>query len=264
MGRRSVHTADELRELILQASTELIESHGLAGLSAREIARRIDYSPGTLYNVFENLDDLVLTIEGRLLDRLSAALADVAATSLDPRERVLRLASAYLKFTHGNPKLWNLLFEHHLPPERDVPAWYQQKLEGLLSRVEEALAPLMNAGDPQALKRSPAFCGRAFTASRRFRRPTSSRSSPRKRQVRLSRIWCEPISPAWNSRRISSLLRRPRACRGLRCRRLRNRARRDGVRSGPGSGRQLVLHADDPKPPIAGQEPLIESRPQIA
>ena len=154
MGRRSVHTADELRELILQASTELIESHGLAGLSAREIARRIDYSPGTLYNVFENLDDLVLTIEGRLLDRLSAALADVAAASADPRERVLRLASAYLKFTHGNPKLWNLLFEHHLPPERDVPPWYQQKLEGLLSRVEEALAPLIGAGDPQALKRA--------------------------------------------------------------------------------------------------------------
>ena len=154
MGRRSVHTADELRELILQASTELIESHGLAGLSAREIARRIEYSPGTLYNVFENLDDLVLTIEGRLLDRLSGVLDGVAAASAEPRERVHRLAAAYLNFTHENPKLWNLLFEHHLPADRDVPAWYQQKLEGLMSRVEDALAPLMNAGNPQALKRA--------------------------------------------------------------------------------------------------------------
>ena len=154
MGRRSVHTADELRELILHASTELIEHHGLAGLSAREIARRIDYSPGTLYNVFDNLDDLVLTIEGRLLDRLSEELTRVAASTADPRQRVLRLAEAYIKFTHANPKLWNLLFEHHLPPGHAVPAWYQQKLEELMSRVETALAPLMGDDDPPALRRA--------------------------------------------------------------------------------------------------------------
>ena len=58
MGRRSSHTAEELRELILDASTALISEGGLASLSAREVARRIGYSPGTLYNVFENLDDV--------------------------------------------------------------------------------------------------------------------------------------------------------------------------------------------------------------
>jgi len=153
MGRRSVHTADELRELILEASTELIRETGYTGLSAREIARRINYSPGTLYNVFENLDDLVLTIEGRLLDQLLAALSESVAGA-DPRERVHLLAARYLKFTHENPRLWNLLFEHHLPSGREVPAWYQQKLESLLGEVERALAPLMSGMDPQAIRRS--------------------------------------------------------------------------------------------------------------
>jgi AcrR family transcriptional regulator len=153
MGRRSTHTAEQLRELILQASTELIEEQGLAGLSARELARRIEYSPGTLYNVFENLDDLVLTIEGRLLDRLSLALSEVPPDK-DPGQRVLSLARAYLKFTHDNPKLWNLLFEHRLPSGRDVPAWYQHKLDGLLAQVEQALAPLMLDGDPDELRRA--------------------------------------------------------------------------------------------------------------
>jgi AcrR family transcriptional regulator len=153
MGRRSVHTADELRELILEASTELIKETGYTGLSAREIARRINYSPGTLYNVFENLDDLVLTIEGRLLDRLLAALSESVANA-DPRERVHLLAARYLKFTHENPRLWNLLFEHHLPSGREVPGWYQQKLESLLGEVERALAPLMAGMDPQTIRRS--------------------------------------------------------------------------------------------------------------
>ncbi len=95
MGRRSIHTAEELRELILNAATELIEQGGLASLSAREIARAIGYSPGTLYNVFENLDDLVLTIEARLLDKLLLRLKESVANA-EPMERVARLARAYL------------------------------------------------------------------------------------------------------------------------------------------------------------------------
>lgn len=153
MGRRSIHTADELKELILVAATELIERDGLAGLSAREIARRIGYSPGTLYNVFENLDDLVLTIEARLLDRLAARLGDLPPQPT-AEARVLALARAYLAFTHENPKLWNLLFEHHMPAGKPVPGWYQTKLDGLMSRIEDALAPLVDPSDPVALPRA--------------------------------------------------------------------------------------------------------------
>ncbi|MGH1419976.1 MAG: TetR/AcrR family transcriptional regulator [Hyphomicrobiaceae bacterium] len=153
MGRRSVHTAEELRELILTAATGLIESGGLASLSAREIARRIEYSPGTLYNVFENLDDLVLTIEGRMLDALADRLSNVSNNS-DPRAHVKNLAEAYLQFTHDNPRLWNLLFEHHLPADRDIPDWYQAKLDDLMGRIETALQPLLPNGNELALNRA--------------------------------------------------------------------------------------------------------------
>ena len=76
MGRRSTHTPEQLRQLILDAAQSIIETNGLAGLSAREIARRIGYSPGTIYNVFQNLDDVVLHIEARVLDALDERLTD--------------------------------------------------------------------------------------------------------------------------------------------------------------------------------------------
>ena len=143
MGRRSSHTPEQLRELILEAAYAIIETHGLGGLSAREIARRIGYSPGTIYNMFANLDDVVLRIEARVLDALDQRLAAELAQDGSDSVKVQRLAQAYLAFTHEKPKLWNLLFEHHLPSGAELPDWYQQKLEGLLARVEQGLAPLM-------------------------------------------------------------------------------------------------------------------------
>jgi AcrR family transcriptional regulator len=145
MGRRSTHTPQQLRELILDAAQDIIDAQGLAGLSAREIARRIEYSPGTIYNMFDNLDDVVLHVEARVLDALDKRLAEVLQDG-PPGDKAVRLAHAYLNFTHEKPRLWNLLFEHHLPADAQLPAWYQQKLELLMGRVEEALASLFPPG----------------------------------------------------------------------------------------------------------------------
>ena len=153
MGRRSNHTGSELRELILDAAEGLIETGGLAGLSAREIAKRNGYSPGTIYNVFENLDDVILHVEARLLDALAHRLSELKLSG-DPAGQVHDLARAYLQFTHDNPRLWNLLFEHHLPAGTEVPSSYREKLEGLMGQVETALAPLMPRSDRGHLERA--------------------------------------------------------------------------------------------------------------
>ena len=178
------------RELILKAATELIESDGLAQASAREVARRIGYSPGTLYNVFDNLDDLVLTIEARLLDRLAARLAEVPSAS-SPQEQPQRLAETYLRFTSENPRLWNLLFEHHMPAGKDIPAWYRMKLDGLMARIEEALTPVMNSTPPHA-SAPHACCGPACTVSPRSRPRTNCRTSRARRRGRSCTISSRP------------------------------------------------------------------------
>jgi AcrR family transcriptional regulator len=153
MGRRSTHTPEELRELILKAAEDLVERQGLAGLSAREIARLVGYSAGTLYNCFEHLDDLILHVEARMLDRLDQALGKVDKSG-SPEQRVKRLALSYLNFTHQRPKLWNLLFEHHLPAGSVVPTWYQDKLDALMARVEDALRPLLSSTSEKEVERA--------------------------------------------------------------------------------------------------------------
>lgn len=153
MGRRSSHSPEELRELIIGASTALITDGGLLAFSAREVAKRIGYSPGTIYNVFNNLNELILTIEGRLLEQLAQEL-DKVSSDLTTKDRILALAHTYLNFTATNPKLWNLLFEHHLPKDAYIPDWYKDKLDGLMSRVMNVILPLMPSAGVEDVKRS--------------------------------------------------------------------------------------------------------------
>ena len=75
MGRRSDHSRTELEELIVAAGHRLMAETGFAGFSAREVARRIGYSIGTIYNVFESLDHLLIAINGRTFELWTAYLA---------------------------------------------------------------------------------------------------------------------------------------------------------------------------------------------
>jgi AcrR family transcriptional regulator len=152
VGRRSDHSKEELYELALRAAREIIEVDGPRALTARNVADAIGYSPGTLYNLFENLDDLITHLNGRLLDEMGDALAGTPVGD-DTRENLRLLLHRYLSFIGERANLWTLLFEHTIPGER-VPAWYRRKVEKVLSILETALAPSFRCNDGEAPKRS--------------------------------------------------------------------------------------------------------------
>jgi AcrR family transcriptional regulator len=142
MGRRSTHTPEQLRELAIRSAHEIIAAEGLAGLSAREVARKIGYSPGTLYNLFQSLDDVILHVEALLLDALEQRLAELPANGA-PAARLEQMARTYAAFCREHPKAWNLIFQHAMPSHSSVPPWYLEKIERLIGRVEELLAAAM-------------------------------------------------------------------------------------------------------------------------
>ena len=142
MARRSDHSREEIREMALEAAENIVVEHGLEGLSARKVATAIGYTVGTLYLVFENIDDLILQINARTLDRLYARLADAQVSAQDARDWLLRLGQVYIQFADEDPHRWSMIFEHRLAEGRDLPAWYQQKIERMFAIVEEALKPM--------------------------------------------------------------------------------------------------------------------------
>lgn len=111
----------------------------------RRIAREIGYSVGTLYNLFENLDDLIVHLNVSTLESLYGTLAQTSppgSAESDPESAMLALARDYLGFTRDHARLWNLLFEHQLPGGQALSEWHHQRIRRLLGVMEQALAPL--------------------------------------------------------------------------------------------------------------------------
>ncbi|MCB9098951.1 MAG: TetR/AcrR family transcriptional regulator [Anaerolineales bacterium] len=103
--RRAART----REAILDAARELISERGAHGFSLREVARRIDYSPAGLYEYFGNKDELVAAVVAQGFERFSRYLLSVP-TSLPPRDYLLELGMAYIRFALENPQHFMLIF----------------------------------------------------------------------------------------------------------------------------------------------------------
>lgn len=115
MGRRSDHNRDELEELILAAGSALVAEVGLSGFSAREVARRIGYSIGTIHNVFGSIDRLIVAINTRSFVAWTADLRRALDAAGDG-DRIAALVDGYFAFAQANPNLWTAIYDHRLAP----------------------------------------------------------------------------------------------------------------------------------------------------
>ncbi len=133
MGRRSDHTRHELETLILDAGSGLVAEVGLSGFSAREVARRIGYSIGTIHNVHGTADRLIAAINTRSFGLWAIYLEERLAAAGDG-DRIAALVDGYFGFAREHTHLWTAIYDHRLPPDMDLTE-ADQTGRGLLTRI---------------------------------------------------------------------------------------------------------------------------------
>lgn len=139
--KKSSPKRDRLRERLIDAAEKTLSERGLSGLKARDLAAAAGCALGAIYTAFEDMDELVLRANARTLAQLEKALAGTPQDR--PAEELLSLARAYLAFARAHEPRWRALFEHRLPPSRDVPDWYATARDRLLGLLEAPLARLL-------------------------------------------------------------------------------------------------------------------------
>ncbi|MEM9289303.1 MAG: TetR/AcrR family transcriptional regulator, partial [Pseudomonadota bacterium] len=70
MARRSDHSREEIAALAIASAKKLISENGIEEASIRKVAGDIGYSPGTLYNVFEDFYEIIIAVAEGVLDEM--------------------------------------------------------------------------------------------------------------------------------------------------------------------------------------------------
>jgi AcrR family transcriptional regulator len=135
----------QLRSQIIDATVELLLEQGLAGVSMRAIAERVEYSPATIYLYFEDKDSLLREVVRTGFARLGEVMCDgmmELGEAPSAAEQCVALGRSYARFAVANPAYFRVMFE--LPGtaqlDGDESCTGAVGLAAVLPLVQEALA----------------------------------------------------------------------------------------------------------------------------
>jgi len=153
----SAATADrrqaQLEALIAAAEKRICET-GAHTLKARDLAADIGVALGGLYNIVQDMDDLLLRITVRTQGRLDALFEhDTAHLPMTTRagalDRLVAVALAYYRFARENLPLWRMMFEVRITTP--LPDWAVEAQLGLFRHVGAPLSVILPDASPEAL-----------------------------------------------------------------------------------------------------------------
>ncbi len=152
---RKEREREDLRRKIITAATELFREENYAAVSMRKIAKRVEYSAGTLYLYYKDKDELFLAVQSVAFERAFTYINSLPENG-DPLERLRGLGERYVCFGMENPDLYRLMFmmEHPMDAMKEGDAWQAGiALHNLLtSLVKECVAAgKILAEDPDRL-----------------------------------------------------------------------------------------------------------------
>src|SRR5215831_12997841 len=130
-------------EALIEAAEKAIATKGLGGLKSRELAAEIGVANGAVFNLVDDMDELILRVGSRTLARLDAALSTAeSAGAPSPAETLVQIAVAYCDFAAENLELWRALFKHRMAPEKPIPEWAIEEQMNLFRHIYHPLAKL--------------------------------------------------------------------------------------------------------------------------
>ncbi|WP_071799273.1 TetR/AcrR family transcriptional regulator [Natronohydrobacter thiooxidans] len=144
---------DELRTRLIGIAEARICADGISGLRARDLAREAGCALGAIYNVFADLNQLVLAVNGRTFLRLGDQVRRAVAAQPDaaPVAQLIAMAESYRAFAIQNRNAWLALFDLRMSSEADVPAWYWQEMAALFEIIAAPLRQLHPERSPEDL-----------------------------------------------------------------------------------------------------------------
>jgi AcrR family transcriptional regulator len=214
MARRSEHSLDEIKSMVLRAAESIVREQGFTSVTVRKIAHDIGYSIGSVYMVFENMDDLMNHVKASTLQLLAAQLKRAVKGEADAEQALLKLAVAYLTFAQKHFNAWSMIFEHRAAEGGPLPAWYRRHIDEIFQYPRQAFRALTPAvSDAEIDRAARAYWGGVHgicMLSLTGKMPGDDSSDTLRESVMLLagnfiRGWCGPVNPSANAAKSAVL-----------------------------------------------------------
>ncbi len=140
MARRSDHSKEEIKELAINHAYKLIEEKGEMGFKARDIAKRMGYTVGTIYYIFGSMENLRFHVSAKILD----LFYNIALTeSSNKKNKLYFHITQFIKFSSSREykNQWMFMYVFKGTSKEDVSDWYLEKAQRIFFLFVDALLP---------------------------------------------------------------------------------------------------------------------------
>jgi len=134
MKKKKSYHHKNLHPALLQMTAQIIEEEGLAKVTMRELARRLDVSRTAPYRHFTDKNTLLAAVAEQKFQGLNLALLKAFEVSSDPLDQLAYMAETYIRFAVANYELYLLMFSEDLEHGARYP--------GLAEAADETFALL--------------------------------------------------------------------------------------------------------------------------
>lgn len=108
--RRSPADKEERKQEIKGLTRDTIIKGGYAAVKMRDLAKKLNASPASLYSYFNTKDEIIQAIIEDGLDDLNERINDVTSQKAEFMETVKQICYVYFQFQQESPHLYKILY----------------------------------------------------------------------------------------------------------------------------------------------------------
>jgi AcrR family transcriptional regulator len=144
----------DLRDALIGAAQDIMETEGLPALSLRAVSRRAGVSPAAPYHHFPDKQALLDAVAERGFDALTSAMTERMDRAGDSAARLDASGIGYVAFAVANPALFGLMFSHvgQNPAAGRSLDLARQRAYAVLQQAADAASPTAKASPEQCLR----------------------------------------------------------------------------------------------------------------
>lgn len=123
--------------MALSAARDIVVKDGLSALSGRKVTGRIGYTIGTLYQLFNDMDDLVERVNAGTLAALYTHCSQELDT-LDVAHQLKTLALRFIEFVQTHQNEWDAVMSYRYKDDHVMSDFYALEIQRLFGLMEQA------------------------------------------------------------------------------------------------------------------------------